>query len=329
MSTRLFGFIGILVAVALLAVTFETADAARFGGGRSFGGKPSMSKPFTKPVPSAPSSTMRQQTSPQGATAGAAAAAPGRGMFGGMGGMLGGLLAGSLLGSLLFGGGFGGGAGFMDLLLIAGLLYLAFKLYGRFRARSATAGHGAATDPYQPDTSARDTTTAYQSTPTPTAGRGGMDWGALTSKPMGGASAGLSGAQGATGTFETPRVPANFDQEDFLQGAKAAYARLNAAWDKRDLGDIAQFATPSFMSELEEQRALDSEPTTTEIMLVNASLVEVDVIGDEQMASVYFNVLLREDPSQGAPADVREVWHFVRPASGNGSWKLDGIQQVE
>ena len=51
--------------------------------------------------------------------------------------------------------------------------------------------------------------------------------------------------------------------------------------------------------------------------------------GDEQIAQVYFNVLLREDPSQEAPIDVREIWHFVRPASGDGTWKLDGIQQVE
>ena len=52
------------------------------------------------------------------------------------------------------------------------------------------------------------------------------------------------------------------------------------------------------------------------------------IVGDEQIAQVYFNVLLREDPSQEAPIDVREIWHFVRPASGDGTWKLDGIQQV-
>ena len=47
--------------------------------------------------------------------------------------MLGGLLAGSLLGSLLFGGGFNGG-GFLDIILIGGLLFLAFKFFSRRRA---------------------------------------------------------------------------------------------------------------------------------------------------------------------------------------------------
>ena len=49
---------------------------------------------------------------------------------------------------------------------------------------------------------------------------------------------------------------------------------------------------------------------------------------DEQRAQVFFDVLMRESPDQQAPSSVREVWHFVRPIAG-GSWKLDGIQQVD
>ena len=86
---------------------------------------------------------------------------------------------------------------------------------------------------------------------------------------------------------------------------------------------------PAFQKEIQQQAAEDKTPGNTEIMLVNASLLSVDTVGDEQIAQVYFNVLLREDPSQEAPIDVREIWHFVRPASGDGTWKLDGIQQVE
>ena len=128
---------------------------------------------------------------------------------------------------------------------------------------------------------------------------------------------------------DEPKKPAGFDEEEFLRGAKAAYTRLNNAWDKRDLSDIAQFSTPAFQKEIQQQAAEDKTPGNTEIMLVNASLLSVDTVGDEQIAQVYFNVLLREDPSQEAPIDVREIWHFVRPASGDGTWKLDGIQQVE
>lgn len=150
-------------------------------------------------------------------------------------------------------------------------------------------------------------------------GKGGFDWDALTTPS--------SGQQPLY--QDEPKKPAGFDEEEFLRGAKAAYTRLNNAWDKRDLSDIAQFSTPAFQKEIQQQAAEDKTPGNTEIMLVNASLLSVDTVGDEQIAQVYFNVLLREDPSQEAPIDVREIWHFVRPASGDGTWKLDGIQQVE
>ena len=244
-------------------------------------------------------------------------AAPSRGLFGGMGGMLGGLLAGSLLGSLLFGGGFNGG-GFLDIILIGGLLFLAFKFFGRRRAATQGAGQPNAGG-FDSLRSTPGSDSTHQRTAAPQSGKGGFDWDALTTPS--------SGQQPLY--QDEPKKPAGFDEEEFLRGAKAAYTRLNNAWDKRDLSDIAQFSTPAFQKEIQQQAAEDKTPGNTEIMLVNASLLSVDTVGDEQIAQVYFNVLLREDPSQEAPIDVREIWHFVRPASGDGTWKLDGIQQVE
>ena len=308
-----------LMMLAMLAFAYGEADAARIGGGRSFGSRPSMSQPFTKPAPAAPS--MSQQTNRQNVQQpGATTAAPSRGLFGGMGGMLGGLLAGSLLGSLLFGGGFSGG-GFLDIILIGALLFLAFKFFGRRRAAMQGAGQTGTLDAFSGNNrSEQDAPLQREAAPQPQAPqRGGFDWDALT-KPTG----------ADTPLYQdAPKTPEGFDEEEFLRGAKAAYIRLNSAWDKRDLADIAQFSTPAFQKEIAEQATEDKTPGKTEIMLVNASLVEVETVGEEQIAQVYFNVLLREDPAQETPVDIREVWHFVRPNTGNGSWKLDGIQQVE
>ena len=77
-----------------------------------------------------------------------------------------------------------------------------------------------------------------------------------------------------------------------------------------------------------EQLEAEPTPSTTEVLLVNAQLLGVENDGDEQRAQVFFDVLMRESPDQQAPSSVREVWHFVRPIAG-GSWKLDGIQQVD
>ena len=119
-------------------------------------------------------------------------------------------------------------------------------------------------------------------------------------------------------------MPPGFDADEFLRGAKMAYTRLQASWDKRDMNDIAQFTTTAVQDSVREQMAADPKPSTTEILLVNAQLLGVTNEGEEQYAQVFFDVLLRETPAQETPSSAREVWHFVRPVTG-GNWKLDGI----
>ena len=287
----------LIFAGSLFLCAVDDADAARFGGGRSFGSKPSMQRSTTAPTQQKPSAA---QAAPQAG----AAAKPG--LLGGMGGMLGGLLAGTLLGSLLFGGGFHGG-GFMDILLIGLLLFVAFKLYARFKA-SRTATATASGPPVN------EPGMAYQAEqPQQPDNRGA--WGAL---------------QGNTAEQPPPAgpvVPAGFDVEEFLRGAKMAYTRLQASWDKRDVSDIAQFATDAVVQEIKAQAAADPNPSTTEVLLVNAQLLSVTEEDGAQNATVYFDTLLREAPRTDT-TQVREVWHFTHPVAG-GSWKLDGIQQVE
>lgn len=148
-------------------------------------------------------------------------------------------------------------------------------------------------------------------------------WDVLRNAPQGGA-----GQAQAFDAAPSVDVPQGFDADEFLRGAKMAYSRLQNSWDKRDLDDIAQFATPAVLDAVREQLEAEPTPSTTEVLLVNAQLLGVENDGDEQRAQVFFDVLMRESPDQQAPSSVREVWHFVRPIAG-GSWKLDGIQQVD
>ena len=193
----------------------------------------------------------------------------------------------------------------LDPILIFGLLiYFGLKLFARFRRAPSPVGAGqgpaAADEPFR---------------------REGADgWGALRS---------TAAATGGTTEDAPPvSVPQGFDVEEFLRGAKMAYNRLQQAWDKRDMADIAQFATQAVQEEVRRQMEADPTSGSTELLLVNAHLLGVENDGPDQYAQVFFDVLLREDPAQQAPTSVREVWHFVRPVAG-GMWKLDGIQQVE
>jgi predicted lipid-binding transport protein (Tim44 family) len=325
MTIRFFAaVVAVLTLLVVCGSAFE-ADAARFGGGRSFGGSPGFSRSF--PSSRTPDSAMRAPAATRQQQSGAAAAAPGASRGLGMGGIVGGLLAGTLLGSLLSGLGLGGGM--LDILLLGLGVYLLVRFLGRRRA-TATArtniGMGmpvpdASADASADAAAARGQAAAYSAT-----GASGSMWDAL-------------GGRASRGEQETAApdatIPAGFDQADFLRGAKILYQRMNESWDRRDLADIAEFTTTPFMAEIHRQAKESPAPEQTQILMINqASLLDVLNEAGRETASVYFSVLLRETPAQktsaaDAPVEVREVWHFVRAAGGTGMWKLDGIQQVE
>ena len=310
MQIKAFLSILVLLCCSLMLTFTDDALAARLGGGSSFGSKPFMSTPAPAPRPQQPAFQSKPNPSQPQAQPAPAASRPG-GLFGGMGGLMGGLLAGTLIGSLLGGHGFAGG-GFMDILLFGLVIFIGLKLFAAFRGSQR---------PAQATAGAEGTQHAQEAQP-----QAGMmrednaanGWDALR---------GQGAAQAETPGPQIP-MPPGFDADEFLRGAKMAYSRLQASWDKRDMNDIVQFTTEAVQKSVREQMAADPKPSTTEILLVNAQLLGVTNEGDEQYAQVFFDVLLRETPAQETPSSAREVWHFVRPVTG-GNWKLDGIQQVD
>ncbi|MFO7597366.1 MAG: Tim44-like domain-containing protein [Desulfocurvibacter africanus] len=301
----------LLLVLSTVCATFDAAEAARMGGGRSFGSRPSFSQPaqrqqtsgFNQSKPATPA----QQP-------GVSQAAPARGgMFGRFGGVMGGLLAGSLLGALFFGMPFGGG-GMMDFLLIGVLILgavMVFRMIAARRRQAAFSYAGTAQSPVE--------------APADQGSWGGSQWDKLRSAPASGHANGQADSQARPGS----NVP-GFNEDEFLRGAKMVYTRLQASWDARDLEDIREFTSPEVYAEIARQAAQDPTPSTTEILLVNARLLEVKPQGAQILATVYFDVLMREDKAQNAPGQVREVWHFLRENDDpKSSWKLEGIQQLE
>jgi len=214
----------------------------------------------------------------------------GRGMFGGM---LGGMLMGGLLGSLFFGGGFSG-ISFIDILLIGGGLFLLMRFLRSRQPATQTAGGPARVHDMN---------------------RGA--WDNLRSSQQHAAST-------------APDYPAGFDADDFLQGAKAAYTRLQAAWDARDMNDLRQFTSEDVFAEIQAQATADPNPGKTEILLLEATLLEVKTLGNQTIATVLFDTMLREDSASAPAEQVREAWHFSRYESGGEKhWVVEGIQQLE
>ena len=342
-------FLPLLLAGSFVAVNeacLSEAQAARFGGGRSFGGKPAFQR-------SAPAQAPTKQPGAPTQSAAAQSGAAQSQARGGLGGLFGPLLAGSLLGALIFGGAFQGIGGMDIVVILLGVFLLTRLLRGRRTAQQAAGrtrqsavsgqetatrggdgdkpafnplrGRPAGADSADPWARLRSNQGAgngenYQNRSGRDYSRGGAD-----------RQSGMNAAQPAdsVATAESRpglRLPADFDLNDFMAGAKAIYIRLQESWDSRDLEDIKQFTTPAVAEEIRRQAQDDPGPSQTDILLINAELTDFKQGGGVDEAAVYFDVLLRE--GAGRPnTRTREIWHFTRRR--DETWKLDGIQQTE
>lgn len=305
----------LFIALALMLGCVHEAQAKRMGGGSSFGSKPSYNAPYQRST--APSSASQPARSPsqQQASAQNQTARQGWANRGGLMGMLGGLALGGLLGSLFFGGAFES-FNFMDILLFAGIAYLVFRLFAsRTAGQSQPLGNTYGRNTYQ-ETNNNQATYGNGGQPVAPPARFNTD--VLFGK---GKNAGYQGAE-----FEA-NIPADFDQHAFLTGAESAYRFLQAAWDNRDLASIRGLTTDKVFAEIQGQLKATDAINKTEVLKLNAELLDVREVGSELEATVLFDSLMRED--DGQDEQVKEVWHFTKPInSKQPKWYLDGIQQL-
>jgi predicted lipid-binding transport protein (Tim44 family) len=297
-----------LIALSLGMGVMSDADAKRFGGGSSFGGRSSYSAPYKRSAIPPTRSASQQQSSAQNQ-----AARQGMANRGGLMGMLGGLALGGLLGSLFFGGAFEN-FNFMDILVLGGIAFLLYKL---FAARAGAAERTA----YNRTANEYEESQPVQSNPV------GFNTDVLFDKDKK-QSIGRN-FQPDADYNDIVAVPEGFDQQAFLSGAKIAFATLQKAWDDRDLNEIRGLSTDKVFAEIQAQIKASATENHTDILKLDAELLEVREIGSELEAVVLFDAIMREDIN-AQTEQVREVWHFVKPKiSVQPKWLLDGIQQLE
>lgn len=126
----------------------------------------------------------------------------------------------------------------------------------------------------------------------------------------------------------TPRagIPAGFDVAGFLRAAKSNYIKLQIANDTGNLDELREFATPEMYAVLSEDlRSRGAQQT--DVVTLNADLLEVATEGDRHWASVRFSGLVSEAPG-AAPAGFEEVWNLSKPVDGSSGWQLAGMQQM-
>jgi predicted lipid-binding transport protein (Tim44 family) len=119
-------------------------------------------------------------------------------------------------------------------------------------------------------------------------------------------------------------LPAGFDASGFLRAAKLNFLKLQTANDAGRLEDIREFTTDELYQELKNDLG---EKQQTDVVALEADLLELVTEGDRHWASVRFSGTVREAPG-AAPEGFAEVWNLVKPADGTSGWLLAGIQQM-
>jgi predicted lipid-binding transport protein (Tim44 family) len=297
-------FITVLtLAVAVAALAPTLADAKRLGGGGSSGMQRSL------PARTAPDALPARPTAPAAAPnavpGSPAAAAPKRSWMGPLAGLAAGLGIAALMSH------FGMGAEFGNFLTIALLV-----LVGVVAIRFLLARFGPAAQ--------RSPALAPQGMQY--AGAGASAGGNLPI-PMATPSSSAGSPSFATAPA-APTLPAGFDSAGFERIAKMIFIRMQAANDAADLNDLRAFTTPEMFAavklDLQERGA---SPNQTDVVKIDAQVLEFAHEGPNQLVSVRFHGLIREEVG-GVAAPFDEVWHLVKPTDGGREWAIAGIQQT-
>lgn len=118
---------------------------------------------------------------------------------------------------------------------------------------------------------------------------------------------------------------AGFDAEGFLRAAKTNFIKLQMANDAGRLDDIREFTTREMFDEL--RRDMPAGAQQTDVIALDADLLELATERGKHWASVRFSGMVRETPAT-EPVGFEEVWNLVKPTDGSSGWLLAGIQQM-
>lgn len=293
-------------------------DAKRLGGGRSFGA-PRDAATQRQMTPPAQNMAPAPMATPAPASAAAkgplntppAAAQPAwKRWIGPVAGIAAGLGIAALMSHLGLSEGFGN---ILMMLLLVIAVVVVFRLIFRRRTPAGDANQGL----------------QYAGA---AAGSGGAPMMPGTGSGLAGAAA-TAGTMGTLGTVGTvgaivaqPTYPAGFEPEPFLQQGKINFARLQIAYDQGDSAMLRDVMTPEMFAEVTRDLAARGTHQPTDIVRLDAEILEVVSDNDYHWATVRFHGLTREDGVE-TPQPFDEAWNLRKAVDGSTGWLLAGIQQ--
>lgn len=329
-STRL-SVLALVAAFLSLGAVPQDAEAKRMGSGGSIGR--SAPSQFQKSPPTSPSTApstapSKQQAAPSNTAANPAAAAPRNRFLGPLAGLAAGLGLAALFSHLGFGAGMAEFLG--TLLMVAALVFAVVFLVRMLRGQQANKARPAYSTPMPSPASApapvQSSNNTYRQAPIhdPVPGMG-----PARSDQAFGQSGNLNAFeavdQGSTELVK--QLPAGFDEQGFLASAKKFYITMQGLYDKGDVTGLREYCSDEVVDHLAlEINARGQAANHTEVLNLEAELIGFEVDVDEQIATVAFAGMVREDRDTEA-TEVNELWIMSRPLAGGG-WVLSGIHNL-
>jgi len=317
MNRNIYRLLTVVAAALLLTAGLIDTDAhARAGGGGSLGSRGTRS--YSQPV-SPYSQPSRPYTAPQPTPATPPPYQPqpaGGGFLRNLaGGMLGGMLGGMPFRGLGFGGGGvgGGGIGLFEIILIAGIGYMIYRMVKKRREESSSS------DLYDQG--------GYQQPQAPLQGY------AQPGQP--------EAADLATGLAHIRQMDSSFDENRFDDGVMDMFFKIQGAWMNRDMATVSGILTDEMhrIMQSDADRMLREKQVNRleNIAVRNVEIVEAwqETGQDFVTALIYANLLdYTTDDATGQvvagsktePVKFEEYWTFTRPV-GNNPWRLSAINQ--
>ena len=310
----------------LLAFSVSETSHARAGGGRSSGSRGS--RGFA-PRPSSPGSSNygARSAQPQQPTQNPYSAnpqMPPSRSSGFLSGLAGGV-AGGFLGSMLFrgmggsqmggmGGGGGGGFGFLELIILAGLGYFAYRMF--MKRNNPTQDFQAPVDVQQGPSLG---STGFSSSP-------------------------VQNIQSVESPLDVMQAEEpGFDLDRFKDERMDEFLKIQVCWGQRDLTPVSQLLEleikKTFDEDLSHLRTQGRINKIENVAIRSTDLVEAWVEAGYLYATLHFranlldytideNTKMLVAGDTANPVKFDEEWTFVRPLSNPRAWKLTAIESV-
>jgi predicted lipid-binding transport protein (Tim44 family) len=321
----------ILTLAALAGLTLALngiADARRMGGGGNFGAQRSISPQKAAPAPAAPASNAASPSSPPTSqpSAPASASAPkappaaaptpapsgASRWLGPIAGIAAGLGLAALMSHL------GLSEGFGTILLLGLVIFAGIFALRMFLGRRQTSGA-----PLQYSGATASANSSAPSAFTPSA----PSWRIPAASELAGQSPSTSATEALPAGVVRKTLPQGFDAAAFATEAKRQYIQIQRSYDDADHAALSSVMTADMATEIGRELDKRGLHHPTEIVALDADVLDVSTEEDKYWISVRFTGQVKED-GEPLPHSIDEVWNLTKPVKGGSGWLLAGISHV-